>query len=639
MLLAFFTPGCGLRQSQTGSLSSRLIDNKGNAVVGAQVFSIFAESEKVYSAADGGFYLSELPAGLNNIVIIHPDFAVEERQVEIRSNATTRLETIRLDQANTPNRISDIRVVSVASTSAKVGWSTYREVVCNIAYGTSRGYGNLYREEHAAKVHEAVLEDLEPETLYHFRVQYIDEFAFSHYSYDYTFKTTLADRPEAPASIEVKPFTALGVVELAWQKPQKGSVKGYNVYRKENGAGWLRINDSQVPADGFRFEDLAAMGGSFYRYAVAAVNELGAESELVETSVYFIPGVLNDNQRISISQSPVILTSDLVVAAGVTLQADPGVEFRISAHDSIGAGLDEDRVELIVHGRVSLVGTEEQPIVFAPHDGSGQRAHWQGIQIKSSMTGISELKHVRMTGCAGYAIEVEAQMVRLGNLFLSYCENGVLLDGVTDSIHFDSCTFREISGTAVDLVNCRQVIVSNSEFYDLAVAVKNQTQNQSDLLQIYDTYIEAKDTGIKGIMGRTKLYNLSIVAHNGVGIEIENTLNRRENIIDHCTIDALNAIRIHEGEVLIENNILVNRHSQGEVGINNLSIFTPFYDYNNLFGFADAYISSGPGVGALEIDPQFVGGNPFSYVLKSESQLNRLDRYASQMGRYGQSRL
>ena len=32
--------GCGLRQSQTGSLHSRVIDASGNAVVNAEVFSI-----------------------------------------------------------------------------------------------------------------------------------------------------------------------------------------------------------------------------------------------------------------------------------------------------------------------------------------------------------------------------------------------------------------------------------------------------------------------------------------------------------------------------------------------------------------------------------------------------------------------
>ena len=84
ILLAIFASlasltGCGMRQSQSGSLHSRLIDASGNAVDNAEVFSIFAEREKVLSGLDGGFYLSELPAGINNIVILHPDFAIEER--------------------------------------------------------------------------------------------------------------------------------------------------------------------------------------------------------------------------------------------------------------------------------------------------------------------------------------------------------------------------------------------------------------------------------------------------------------------------------------------------------------------------------------------------------------------------------
>lgn len=45
LFMALMT-GCGLRQSQTGSLSSRVVDADGDAVVNAQIYSLFAEKEK-----------------------------------------------------------------------------------------------------------------------------------------------------------------------------------------------------------------------------------------------------------------------------------------------------------------------------------------------------------------------------------------------------------------------------------------------------------------------------------------------------------------------------------------------------------------------------------------------------------------
>lgn len=122
------------------------------------------------SGLDGSFYLSELPAGLNNIVILHDDFQTETRQIEIKSDDTTVIDLIRLDQSGVTSRISNVRVVGVASTSATISWQTYRSVTCNVDYGTSVYYGSLLREQRPATEHTAVLVGSQPETLYHFRV-------------------------------------------------------------------------------------------------------------------------------------------------------------------------------------------------------------------------------------------------------------------------------------------------------------------------------------------------------------------------------------------------------------------------------------------------------------------------------------
>ncbi|MEW6712421.1 MAG: hypothetical protein AB1403_21565, partial [Candidatus Riflebacteria bacterium] len=133
--------------------------------------------------------------------------------------------------------------------------------------------------------------------------------------------------------------------------------------------------------------------------------------------------------------------------------------------------------------------------------------------------------------------------------------------------------------------------------------------------------------------------NILIVSPDSDAINLTDVLHLSENIIDHCTFDSLNGIIIGSGTVTIENNIVVNRNGYGNTGINNVSVLTPDYPFNNVFGFKTSYLGCGGGVGAVSLDPQFIGGNPFNYDLLPESSLNLQDRFGSEMGRYGDSRL
>lgn len=640
VLLLASLSGCGLRQSQTGSLSSRVIDADGNAVVNAVVFSIFAEQEKVYSGIDGGFYLSELPAGLNNIVIMHDDYALEERQIEIKSGDATVLEYIRLDDANAPHRIFNVQVADVASTSARITWNTYRSVVCNIEYGTTMSYGSLYREERPSEQHAVILTELEPETVYHFRVQYIDEEAISHYSYDFPFRTEIADRPQPPAEVSLRPLTALGVVEVEWKAAAAGtSQNGYNVYRSVNEEEWQRINDVSLGENDDVYADIDAESGTFCRYAVTTVNAFGAESEKTISETVFVPGVIERDVTITLANSPVEVYSDLIITTGVNLSVEAGTEFLLADSDAFSAGLDEERIEIQVHGRISLQGTAASPVRFGPLQGSGKRDHWAGIKIVSSVTGVSEIKNCEMFGCSGYAVSVSADRVQISGLAITHSENGLSLSGLRDTLELDDCIFAEISGVALDIDRCRRILVENTEFNEVTTAINNYTDYADDQLMVYDTLIDCLGHGIVGTFGRSKIYNSLIIADRGLAIKYVNTLNTRENYLDHCTIDAESGILVEQGAVTIENNIVVSRSQSGDVGIENSSVLTPDYAYNNVFGFSTAYQGCAAGTGGVETDPKFVGGNPFDYHLAPDSTLRLQDRYGSEMGRYGNSRL
>ncbi len=642
LLLIFsvlMVPGCGLRQAQTGSLSSRIVDADGNAVVNAEVFSIFREQEKVYSGLDGGFYLSELPAGLNNIVILHPDFALEERQIEIRSAETTVLETVRLDRSNAPNRISDIRVIARTESTATIRWLTYREVVCNIDYGLTQGYGQLARETRPSTEHELEITGLQSETLYHFRVQYIDENNISHYSYDYSFKTEPAYVPYPPGAISIQPIRAARTVEMTWGPATATSVTGYNIYRQEKGADWLLLTAQPLAANITSYVDSTAAAGTFARYAVVSVNQYIGESEKIMSSYVFIPGVVNRSVKIAYLDSPVTLNSDLVIAAGTTLEVEAGVEFMIGETDLAASGIDEARVEILVSGRLVMTGTAAMPVRFMPLNGSGRRDHWAGIKILSSDTGVSKLEYVEIAGCSSFGLDIEARRVELAALTLSYCENGLRMQGLRESPDLKKFRFNEITGTAFRVEACRKVSLSDSLFTSVENAVVCQAFDDEDQLIMHNTDIYCSGVGIQGIFGRSSITNILIVSPDSAAINLTDVLHLSENMIDHCTFDSLNGIIVGSGTVTIENNIVVNRNGYGNTGINNVSVLTPDYPFNNVFGFKTSYLGCGGGVGAVSLDPQFIGGNPFNYDLLPASSLNLQDRFGSEMGRYGDSRL
>lgn len=640
LLFVAGSTGCGLRQSQTGSLSSRVIDVDGNAVVNAEVFSIFSEREKVLTGLDGGFYLSELPAGINNIVILHPDYALEERQIEIRSDDATVIDFIKLDRANAPHRISNVKVVSVASTSATIAWTTYRSVICNVDYGTSQFYGNLYRELRSSSEHTAILKDLSPETVYHFRVQYLDESSVSHYSYDFSFKTGDADRPFAASAIRLLPFSALGMIDIEWDAATSGQpASGYNIYRQIKGGNWEKLNEAPIDARNRKYSDQTVTSGIFCRYAVTAVNNLAAESEMLVSDTVFVPGVINQSVVLSAADSPVKLYSDLIVAAGISLTVEAGTEFLISETDSFASGHDEQRVEILVHGRLAVLGSEAAPVVFAPLDGSGRRDHWAGIRILSSLSGVSEVSHAQMFGCSGFALDVSAINVRVANLSVAHSYHGLLLNGVREVIDLTSCSFSEIASVAVELRNCRRVSLTNSVLDRVHTGINSITNNADDQVIVRNTDINALNTGIRGLFGRSRIINVLIVCPDGTGINGLDAMNERDNYIDHVTIDAMRGIEINKGNFVIENCIVVNRSLNGITGIANNSELNPEYGFNNIFGFTAAYRGCLAGTGAMTIDPLFAGGNPFDYHLLAESTLKLEDRYGSEMGRYGTTRL
>ena len=639
MLLTALLTGCGSRDSNTGSFRSRLIDNKGDAVINAKCFSLFNEDEVVYSGLDGSFRLSELPAGLNNIIIQHNEYAFEQYQVEIKSDQETVIDFIKLDKLSASNRISNVKIGAVTSNSVEINWKTYKDLCCNIHYGTTTGYGSFVSEERPGQIHYYLLKGLSPETVYHFKVQYLDEYSNSYSSYDYTFRTASGEVPAKPSSINFADMTELGIVGVNWTAPSASlSVVGYNLYRQVKNGSWTRVNGNVITG-ATSYNDIEAETGVFCRYAVTAVNNQGAESDKTISDLIFIPGVVKNDITLKKTDSPIKLTADLIIPMGINMVVEAGTEFQVAERDSFRAGSDENRVEILVHGALTVNGTKEEPVLFTPLDGTGQREHWAGIRVLSSHTGISAIRNAHLFGCSGYAVNINSENVAVSGLTIKHSNGGIRLENVKENVEIADCLFDDIASVAVSINKCFHIVLKDSKITNSYIGVENYTNSTFDQTFVRNTDIYTTNTGITGIFGNSTIVNTLVVSPNG--INYKNILKSDGgNIVDHSTVDAKNALIIDTGNLTVKNNIFVNTHNAGEVGIQYKdALYTPTYIRNDIYGFATPNSGCFIGTQSVAIDPGFVGGSPFSYELGETSLLLINDEFGLELGRYGDSRL
>ena len=125
-----------------------------------------------------------------------------------------------------------------------------------------------------------------------------------------------------------------------------------------------------------------------------------------------------------------------------------------------------------------------------------------------------------------------------------------------------------------------------------------------------------------------------LVCPNGNGITYDNA-SAAENVVDHCTIDALNGIVVYKGYPKLLNNIIVNRNESGLVGIKYMPTGLPAFGYNNIFGFKTPYQGCSASFGATTYNPNFVDKMPFDYTLPITSPMKSSDQNGLEMGRWG----
>jgi parallel beta-helix repeat protein len=124
--------------------------------------------------------------------------------------------------------------------------------------------------------------------------------------------------------------------------------------------------------------------------AYRAVTEWGT----ITGNVTWSPSDTHDGAR--------YVSGDLTIAEGATLTIMPGTIVRIASEDDLGAGADEDLIEINVEGTLVADGTAADPIIFESW-AQESNEDWVGFYFDSGSGG-GTFDHCEISG-AEYAIE------------------------------------------------------------------------------------------------------------------------------------------------------------------------------------------------------------------------------------------
>ena len=183
--------------------------------------------------------------------------------------------------------ISNLQVIDITDTSARVQWDTNVLSDSRVDYGLSTAYGSTVTDPGMVTSHSVLLQGLTSNTLYHFFVASTDQLNDVATSPDGTFQTLGDSTPPA----NVSGFTAVGgvnVVHLSWTMPPDPDLAGVRIVRRTDQFP-TGPNDGDVvySGSGSTFDDTNVTGGVTYYYGAFSYDTSGnfASGALAQATV------------------------------------------------------------------------------------------------------------------------------------------------------------------------------------------------------------------------------------------------------------------------------------------------------------------------------------------------------------------
>lgn len=120
--------------------------------------------------------------------------------------------------------ISDIEVVDLTTTTARVTWETDEDADSTVSYGESETYGNTETDDEFTTDHSILLTGLTDGTAYHFQVLSSDASLNQSYSDDETFTTESDDAPTNVSGLSVEEGNES--LAVTWVNPDEEDLAG-----------------------------------------------------------------------------------------------------------------------------------------------------------------------------------------------------------------------------------------------------------------------------------------------------------------------------------------------------------------------------------------------------------------------------
>jgi parallel beta-helix repeat protein len=255
----------------------------------------------------------------------------------------------------------------------------------------------------------------------------------------------------------------------------------------------------------------------------------------------YVEGFLDRDTVWSLTDSPLLLTNDLIVNSNVTLTIEPGVEVRFGGNFS-----------LIVEGNLYAVGMEENNITFSSNKNSPEAGDWGSLSFRFSPN--SSLRYISVK-YASRGIFAEGANLKLQNCYISEsskdgifllsstmeARENVVVNNLGNGIHLSGDNEAIIENNLIKS-SMRGIVLEGESTLGLSITDNIITSNtQSGLQLAADAYanieiLQNTFTGnLKGIHisgnAVTSITN-NTVSHNSIGVYYETGQNHSIHFSD-----------------------------------------------------------------------------------------------------------